>query len=143
MDNIGEFLRRKRKEKGLAQIELAQKSKVSTMSIRRYESNERSPKADELAKLGAVLGFDVEFKEGVSIIVDEKMDDSFGADVESFSSVSSSDCDSSEKYEVYKLDSLLADLVSQLNSDGYEKMIDAVQVLLKVPEFRKDFVKNV
>lgn len=143
MDNIGEFLRQKRKEKGLAQIELAQKSKVSTMSIRRYESNERSPKADELAKLGAVLGFDVEFKEGVSIIVDEKMDDSFGADAESFSSVSSSGCDSSEKYEVYKLDSLLADLVSKLNSDGYEKMIDVVQVLLKVPEFRKDFVKNV
>lgn len=204
MENIGEFLRQKRKEKGLSQIELAQKSKVSTMSIRRYESNERSPKADELAKFGTVLGFDVEFKEGVSIIVHEKMDDdktvytcmfdvdydeldkllanrgisrrqlaamigispdtlagsfrrkgrmninsirriadSLNTNVESFSSVSSSDCDSSEKYEVYKLDSLLADLVSQLNSDGYEKMIDAVQVLLKVPEFRKDFVKDV
>jgi len=196
MDNVGMFLKQKRKEKKLTQAELAQMSGVSVMSIRRYESNERSPKTDELAKLGNVLGFDVTFHNGVGIIEENeakarntnmkcvdydeldrllsvrgisrrqlatmigispdtlagsfrrkgrlKMDhvwkiaECLGVSAESLSSVSGSDLKGFEEYSVSKLDAQLASLVNKLNTAGYEKLMDAVQVLLMVPEFRKE-----
>ncbi len=55
MNVIGEKIRKHRKIKGLTQEELAEKSDLSTMSIRRYESGERVPPQDTLLKIAKAL----------------------------------------------------------------------------------------
>lgn len=56
---FGDQLRTLRKEKGLSQIDLAQKAGVAVNSVRLYEQNKRFPKIDALKKLAAALGEDV------------------------------------------------------------------------------------
>lgn len=56
MKNIGEQIRQHRKIKGLTQEELAKKSGLSTMSIRRYESGERIAPQSTLIKIAKALG---------------------------------------------------------------------------------------
>lgn len=56
MKSIGEKIRQYRKIKGLTQEELAQKSDLSTMSIRRYESGDRIAPQKTLLKIAKALG---------------------------------------------------------------------------------------
>ena len=53
---IGNKIKDERKKAKLTQAELANKAGISTMSIRRYESGDRSPSYDTLVKLSDVLG---------------------------------------------------------------------------------------
>lgn len=53
--NIGAYIRDLRKSRGMTQQELADKSGVSLMSIRRYESGEREPRHDILKKIADAL----------------------------------------------------------------------------------------
>lgn len=55
MKIIGERIRKHRKIKGFTQEQLAEKSDLSTMSIRRYESGERVPPQDTLLKIAKAL----------------------------------------------------------------------------------------
>lgn len=57
--NYGDFIRQYRKEKKMTQKQLAQKSGVSMMSIRRYEKNERVPSIEHLKKIASSLGISV------------------------------------------------------------------------------------
>ncbi len=54
--SIGEQIRKYRKLKGLTQEELAKKSGLSTMSIRRYETGERIAPQPNLIKIAEALG---------------------------------------------------------------------------------------
>lgn len=53
--NIGESIKYWRTKKGLTQKELAEASKVSEISIRKYESNDRSPKIGTLHQIARAL----------------------------------------------------------------------------------------
>ena len=53
---IGKRIREVRKLKGMTQEELAKKSNLSTMSIRRYESGERTAPERTLKKIADALG---------------------------------------------------------------------------------------
>jgi transcriptional regulator with XRE-family HTH domain len=53
--NIGENIKKYRKEKKLTQKELADKSKVSEISIRKYESGDRNPKIEAVTKIATAL----------------------------------------------------------------------------------------
>ena len=57
--NYGDFIKKYRKEKKMTQQELAQKSGLSMMSIRRYEKNERIPSLEHLKKIALSLGISV------------------------------------------------------------------------------------
>lgn len=57
--NYGDFIKQYRKRKKMTQQELAQKSGVSMMSIRRYEKNERIPSIEHLKKIASSLGISV------------------------------------------------------------------------------------
>lgn len=53
--NIGENIKKYRKEKKLTQKQLADKINISEMSIRRYERGERSPTADIIVSISKAL----------------------------------------------------------------------------------------
>ena len=53
---LGETVRAKRKEKGLSQEKLAEKSDLSTVFISRIERGEESPTLDNLVKIARALG---------------------------------------------------------------------------------------
>lgn len=53
---VGENIRKKRKDMGLTQKELAEKVGVATITIQQYERNVRVPKIETLSKIGIVLG---------------------------------------------------------------------------------------
>ena len=55
-DNFGNRLRACRKKAGLNQEELAERTGVSIMTIRRWEWGERSPRVDEIKALAKALG---------------------------------------------------------------------------------------
>jgi transcriptional regulator with XRE-family HTH domain len=51
----GEKIQKLRKEKGLTQAELAKKSGLSEISIRKYENNDRKPKLETIRKIAIAL----------------------------------------------------------------------------------------
>ena len=57
--NIGEAIKYWRTKKGLTQKELAEASKVSEISIRKYESNDRTPKIGTLNQIARALSVTV------------------------------------------------------------------------------------
>lgn len=60
--NLSEQIRIERKRKGLTQAELADKIGFSEMTVRRWESGERSPRMEEVEKLADVLGTSFEYR---------------------------------------------------------------------------------
>lgn len=55
METIGDRIKELRKENRLTQAELAEKSGLSLMSIRRYEGGDRVPKLDSIEKISKAL----------------------------------------------------------------------------------------
>lgn len=55
MSSIGERLRIARKEKGLTQVELAKRMKISSVGISQWESGTRNPKKETIMRLATVL----------------------------------------------------------------------------------------
>ena len=53
---LSELIRRNRKSKGLTQAQFAELLDMSEMTIRRWESGDRSPRMEELQKISQVLG---------------------------------------------------------------------------------------
>lgn len=53
---LGILIRRKRKEKKLTQIELAEKAGISLSAIRAYEQGKYRPKRNAMAKIQSVIG---------------------------------------------------------------------------------------
>ncbi len=128
IQDFGNFLKKKRKEKHLTQAELASLCGLSVMSIRRYEANERKPRLEEMIKLGKTLGFamsiEANLKETIQterkIPVDENIFERFvdlGKDHERFAALSRA--------------------FTILNSSGKEKAIEMVTMLTHIPEYTK------
>ena len=52
---LSECVRQARKSRGLTQAELAERLEISEMTVRRWESGQRSPRMEEIQKLAEVL----------------------------------------------------------------------------------------
>jgi transcriptional regulator with XRE-family HTH domain len=63
MSNGDELLRRAREARGLTQGELAARAGTSQEQVSRWESGKRSPTVDQLARLLAVLGYELTLQE--------------------------------------------------------------------------------
>ena len=79
MKAIGDRIREQRKYKGLSQEQLAKKIGISVMSVRRYESSDRTPTEKVLTAISSALeidanwlryGDDRKFQEGLAKIHD-------------------------------------------------------------------------
>lgn len=130
MSSIGENIKKIRKMKKLTQEQLATRSGLSTMSIRRYESNERIPTLESVRKIASVL--EVYMNE---LIVDwseysvDELGQDFGND-----SDSSKNTDSKEEQ--------IHDLFFLLNEKGQDKALEQVQLLTKIPEYQAKISKS-
>ena len=61
MESVGCKIKAVRKAKGLTQDQLAQKSGVATMTIRRYETGKRQPHLEQLQKIADALEIPIAF----------------------------------------------------------------------------------
>ena len=70
--NIGENIRRLRKEKGLTQKELGNLCGMYESQIRKYELGKANPKKETLYKIADALKVDVIYLFGIDILIKEK-----------------------------------------------------------------------
>ena len=116
--SIGERIRNRRKFLGLTQEELANKVQMSTMSIRRYESNERRMKLDTIRRFAACLECDVsdllESNEQATLSREKLLDELNG--------------DSAT-------DETLLRYFHRLNNDGKQVAIERTKELTEIPRY--------
>lgn len=107
----GDLIKKLRKENGFTQQQLAEKSGISEISIRKYETHERTPKLETIKKLSNALNVPL------STFVSE---DVINKDFYRFK------------------DKKLLEHFHNLNDIGKEKAIEQVELLTKIPEYKKD-----
>lgn len=64
---IGERIRKKRKEIGLTQGQLAERSGIHPVSIRKYETNKMEPRISQIERLAGALECDPAYLAGWSL----------------------------------------------------------------------------
>lgn len=110
-----------RKKAGLTQNELAEKTGVSLMSIRRYETGERLANFELLMKICKALGV------SLAELVGEENMGQYVSDIKK--ELGDYDWSVEMEEELYKL-----------NSDGRKKAVELVELLTKIPEYSRQTV---
>lgn len=123
---FGEKVKEIRKRKGLSQLELGKKMNISQQAVGKYEKTIEQPKMATVRKLAEALNVAVS-----ELIIDwsaisfdeatEALEDSINHNIEN------------------KLSQRLTDSFSQLNDTGQNKAVEQVEMLTKIPEYRKDY----
>ncbi len=122
---IGENIKRVREEKGMTQKELAEKCNLATITIRQYESGKREPKTRTLHKIAKALDVYI-----LELTIDKH------AHYVSILDIMAKDKAEMEESE-YALKKI-SRYIRLLNDDGKEKAIEQVELLTKIPEYKKD-----
>ena len=148
MNDIGKNIEMHRKRLGLTQKELAQKSGVSEMSIRRYEHSERTPSIKNIKPIAAALGVSISdldpdtFADIVHNAVTAAHNNSYPFDVYPVipegKQVQQIKFFSDSNYKPDTFEDNLLKHFHNLNEKGQLKAIDQVEMLSKIPEFKKD-----
>ena len=121
--NLAENIKTYRKNAGLTQKELAEKTKLSIATIQGYEQEKYLPKAENLRKIAKALGvFDYQ--------IDPSMIKTFNSGVE-FEKEWGRLIDETQEKEMLQL-------MGILNNPGKEEAIRQVKLLTKVPEYQKN-----
>ena len=118
----GERIKAARKKAGLTQKALGEKCNMPDSQIRQYELGMVNPRIEQLRRIAAALGV------YISDLVDDWSQFSqkeISEDLENGNSLNESEKPLLENYR-------------QLNPAGQEKAIEHVELLTKVPEYRKD-----
>lgn len=130
MSSIGENIKKKRKSIKLTQEQLATQSGLSTMSIRRYESNERMPNLEAVRRIASSLGVYMnELIEDWSQYSPEELGQDFAN--ESYAFVNSNN-----------MEEQMLDLFILLNDQGQEKALEQVELITKIPEYQAEITKS-
>lgn len=116
MATSGENIRALRKLCGLTQEELANKSGISTMSIRRYESNLRDPNIETLRRISKALNAELYLLSGD---IEDNMDVWF------------------KNQNSETLEEKLALYFDKLNEEGQQKAIERVEELTEIPKYQR------
>lgn len=117
----GNKIKNIRKEKNITQAKLAKIAGISEISIRKYEAGERFPKLDTVRKIAVAL----------DVTMSDLIDDWSQFSPEELQK----DWNSSE---ANNKTSRVCNLFKALNDIGQDKAIDQVELLTKIPEYRKD-----
>lgn len=125
MARIGEKIKEQRRWKGLTQQQLANESKISVMSVRRYESGEREPTQDVVKIIAQVL--DIHPAE-----LDDRFAINLGSDVTIFAEDGTPITVSAATREGRLLSNFQA-----LNALGKDEVIRHADILLESNKFRK------
>lgn len=146
---IGSRIKKLRIEKGLSQKEMAKICGMPYSTYSNYENNNREPGTDQLYKIASVLGISV--SELISGTDNAKYDAILSlmrsklADAEVLSYLKLADSTAANdiilKSIMDDLDSetnRMVSLFASLNGAGQEKAIEQVELLTKIPEYRKE-----
>lgn len=149
--NYGERIKAARKASGLTQEQLAKKCGLATITIRQYESGKREPRLAQMRALAAATGVTIQKLLGIPNWVDEKniwetvdtleqngmTQDEIEEYLDQLEDVRSaseliSDIRLYEKVRAYILDSLV-----DFTPEGLLRIVDALNVLKKVPDYQR------
>ncbi len=129
--SFSENLYRIRKEKKLSQKKLAEIANVSQASINYWEKGQRTPSIDAIEKLSTALDVRIADLMGISV-----------TDLESFSNRYNLPGKNSAVYdfgsEEYQIAIDVNSTLDQLNLDGKREVRKQVNLISKIPEYRKD-----
>ena len=136
---IGEVIKYKRTKKGLSQKELALMVGCAEITIRQYESGSREPKQSKLEKIAEALGTTPRAMHIIASLQGEEI-----AQTESdFVPIAFDRQGNIVRVPVTTVDNdnkrgELLKHFSALNETGKEKAVEHVEMLAKVPEYKKD-----
>lgn len=149
--SVGNTIKEARKKAGLTQRELSAKAEIGLASLQRYESDERSPNTATLKKIAAALEISfahlLEFELVEDFLktfddVDSVEDllkvygvDTFDEFLINFRAGSLEDL--LKKFDDDTPKDALISAFDQLNAQGQEKAVESVELLTKVPEYKK------
>lgn len=136
---VGEIIKQKRKDLGYTQKELADKCEVAEITIRQYETGKRQPKSKILYKIAAVLGLN--FDKLLGGIQSFDSGESFRKEWNRISENIDESSDSLTIIHKMALDEnemKVLDHFQKLNDLGKNKAIEQVELLTRIPEYRKD-----
>lgn len=155
--SFGSRLKEARKKSGLTQAEVAEKLNVSASMIAQYETGKRNPKKETLSKIANILNLGFTFAEnGSAYFYDfvDAIDNPDYAENQRFNNFQYKDALSETSHqkhsgnmEVNSIDlskenniflNTMAELNKKLNSSGQSKAIEQVELLTKIPEYRKE-----
>lgn len=123
---LGENLKRFRKKAGYTQEELANRTGLSKMSIRRYETGERQPSLEALDNIAKALDIDVWDLYQSYIIIPRGKD-----------TPETQKAREEESKELEFLDEM-SYFYSLLNATGQYKALEQVEMLTKIPDYQKE-----
>lgn len=124
---IGENIKRIRKEKELTQKELAEKCNLATITIRQYESGKREPKYETLSKIANALNVSI-----LDLTLSKSYEPKYITLNDIQIKIKEEATDSRETFK------RLIDYIEQLNKMGQNKAIEQVELLTKIPEYKKE-----
>lgn len=147
--NTGDKIREYRKLAGLTQQELAQKTGISMMSIRRYERGERNPTYETISKIASALGVSVtglgveatdyayypaELFGGIS---EKDLADLHQKFIEFFGETSPEESEeAAKKYENYVV-KYVSEYLTTMNENGQTKVLNYTRDLAQLPKYQK------
>ena len=149
--NISEFIKNLRKQKGLTQKQLGElcNPRIGESTIRKYELGILNPKKETLQKIGKALAVyynDMELFESLSQYAED--DESIKILLNSiFNEIIKNNPDfkaalRDTKHTVYESiienHKILIKKYDSLNETGQKKALDPIEMLAKIPEYRKE-----
>lgn len=130
--SFSDRLREARKRAGLTQMQIAEKLGITAQSYSQYETGKRRPKSDTLSKIANALNVGYSYtKDGEPYFYSfvDTVPDLKYLDNEKFNRAQYEDAESIQR---------IITPYNKLNSDGQNKAIEQVELLTKIPEYRKD-----
>ena len=157
---VGKDLRQIRKEKGLTQIEVAERAGISVNSLRLYEAGKRNPRIDHFKRIMEALGGELIVDSGIQRSLDRdkrriaksiKIAQSLGVDPVELEKVLQEElnCAIDElpgdtSLSMYDVKQPLSDgahkllnAFDQLNDEGQQKAVERVEELTEIPKYKK------
>lgn len=134
-NRIGKNIKKFRNIAGLTQKELAEKCGFATITIRQYENGAREPKTKQQDIICSVL--DIPPLALLTGTTDNEYNDSFALGITDALSIYEN-ANSHEEGISNMLKEILVSNFDMLNRFGKEKAIEQVELLTKIPEYKKD-----
>lgn len=133
----GERIKAARKKAGLTQKALGEKCNMPDSQIRQYELGMVNPRIEQLRRIAAALGVYIsDLVDDWSQFSQKEISDDLGNG--SPGRVSHEKAIETGGYPLNDSEKPLLDNYRQLNPAGQEKAIEHVELLTKVPEYRKE-----
>lgn len=151
LDTIGKVIRTSRKRKGLTQEELAKMVNISTMSIRRYERDERIIPKEVLNRIMNVLGDSfheamTHYFNASSARIEKKLAEMRARDEEFIKEADrrfkAHVAEQTEKFISSPIGRGIIDAFYDLNEYGQEEALDRIIELSFLPQFSRDEIPD-